>query len=296
VESQQQQREGVVGYQAAHEVFDPGLYNEEDRMVELEDPIAFCLKATKDPDTMYMNKAMKEPDAKQFKEAMIKEVKAHTDNKHWEVINKREVPSGYIPLPAVWAMRRKRRIATREVYKWKSRLNLGGHKMIPGTHYDLGETYAPALSWETIRLFLTLSIIHGWKSRQIDFILAYPQAPIPRPTYMELPRGINFPKGIDRNKHCLKVNKNLYGGKDSGRTWYKYLVKGLIKIGFRKLENNDCVFVRGQTILLVYTDDCLLFWCEEFTESRYLGINMYSIESLFILRNTNESIEVADYL
>ena len=25
------------------------------------------------------------------------------------------------------------------------------------------------------------------------------------------------------------------------------------------MENNDCVFVRGQTILLVYTDDCLLF-------------------------------------
>ena len=76
----------------------------------------------------------------------------------------------------------------------ESRLTLGGHKMIKGKHYD--ETYAPSLSWGTIRLFLILSIMHGWKSRQLDFVLAYPHADIPQPTFMELPRGINFPGGV----------------------------------------------------------------------------------------------------
>ena len=231
------------------------MYMEEDQLAELDDPILYAMKASSDPDTLYMNEAMREPDANKFKEAMIKEVKDHTERKHWEVMEKKDVPRGETILPAVWAMRRKRRIATREVYKWKSRLNLGGHKMIAGKHYD--QTYAPALSWLTIRLFLILTIMNGWKARQIDFVLAYPQADIPRPTFMELPRGINFP-GLNRNKHCLRIKKNIYGGKDSGRTWYLHLRKGLESLGFQSTNNDECIFIRGTTVLLIYTDDVII--------------------------------------
>lgn len=216
-----------------------------------------AMKASSDPDTMYYHEAMREPDAQEFKQAMVKEVNDHTNRKHWKVIRKEQVPEGEIILPSVWAMRRKRRIATREVYKWKSRLNLGGHKMIEGIHYD--HTFAPALTWATIRLFVTLSLIFDWKSRQIDFVLAYPQAPIPRPTFMELPRGINFPNNIDRKTHCLQILMNIYGGKDAGRTWYLHLKNGLIKIGFEVSQIDECVFYRKTSILLVYTDDCIIF-------------------------------------
>jgi hypothetical protein len=152
-------------------------------------------------------------------------------------------------------MKRKRRIATREVYKWKSRLNLGGHKMIQGKHYD--ESYAPTLSWATIRLFLTLAILHGWKTRQVDFVLAYCQAPTPRERYMELPKGINFP-GLQRNKHCLKIKKNIYGAVDAGRTWYLYLRQGLKDIGFEPSDHDECVFYRGSTLFMVFTDDAII--------------------------------------
>ena len=135
----------------------------------------------------------------------------HANNVH---IPKTHLPAGETILPAIWSMRRKRCIAMREVYKWKSHLTLGRHKMIKGKHYD--EMYAPSLSWGTIRLFLILSIMHGWKSRQLDFILAYPHADIPCLTFMELPRGINFSGRVHRNKHCLCLKKNIYSGKDSG--------------------------------------------------------------------------------
>ena len=161
-----------------------------------------------------MHEALRAPDAQEFKKAMVKEVNDHNDRQHWEIMEKKDVPKGETILPAVWAMKRKRRIDTRQVYKWKSRLNLGGHKMIKGKHYN--ETYAPSLSWSTIHLFLTLSILHGWKSRQLNFVLAYPHADVPRPTFMQLPPGINFPGGVNRKQHCLRVKKNIYGGKDSG--------------------------------------------------------------------------------
>jgi Reverse transcriptase (RNA-dependent DNA polymerase) len=270
VESQQQWKAGIVSYHVEFEAIDPLLYQEEDQLSAMDDPIKFiathdqpiAYKATNDPDTLYMHEALKAPDAKEFKKAMIKEVQDQTQQKHWCVMLKKDVPQGETILPAVWSMCRKRQIATREVYKWKSRLNLGGHKMIPSKHFD--ETYAPSLAWSTIRLFLILTILNRWKSRQIDFVLAYPQAPFLRPTYMELPQGINFP-GLDRKQHCLKILKNVYGGKDAGRTWYLYLKDGLEQLGFEQSKQDESVFYCGKTIFLVYMDDAIILALDDST-------------------------------
>jgi Reverse transcriptase (RNA-dependent DNA polymerase) len=84
-------------------------------------------------------------------------------------------------------MHKKRRIHNQEVYKWKCRLNLGGHCMKHGIHFD--ETYSPVVPWSTIRLFLILATVSAWHTMQIDFVMAYTQAAIARTTYMELPPG-----------------------------------------------------------------------------------------------------------
>ncbi|KAG7358422.1 reverse transcriptase RNA-dependent DNA polymerase [Nitzschia inconspicua] len=116
-------------------------------------------------------------------------------------------------------------------------------------------------TWATIRTWLTLAACNGWHTRQLDFVLAYyPQADIPRPTYMELPDGIEI-EGASKETHCLRVLKNIYGGKDAGRTWYEYLKNRLVdptKLGFTQSKIDDCEFYRGSTVLLVYTDDCII--------------------------------------
>jgi hypothetical protein len=78
--------------------------------------------ASSDPDVMYLNEAMRQPDRDKFLKAMEEEVRAHTENKNWTLISRDKVPNNQPILPAVWAMRRKRDIATKEVYKWKARL------------------------------------------------------------------------------------------------------------------------------------------------------------------------------
>ncbi len=80
---------------------------------ELHPMIAFA--ASVGPDTMYYHEAMREPDRAEFIKAMEKEVKSHTENGVWELVPRSSVPPGTKILPAVWAMRRKRQIATREV-------------------------------------------------------------------------------------------------------------------------------------------------------------------------------------
>ncbi|KAG7349703.1 reverse transcriptase RNA-dependent DNA polymerase [Nitzschia inconspicua] len=263
-------------------------YKETDQLRELEDPIVFA--ASTNPDIMYRHEAMKEPDAPQFREAMVKEVTDHLKNRHFVVIPRSQVPKDEETMPAVWAMRRKRRIDTREVYKWKARLNIGGHKMVKGKHYD--ETYAPTLSWATIRTWLTLAACNGWHTRQLDFVLAYPQADIPRPTYMELPDGIEI-EGASKETHCLRVLKNIYGGKDAGRTWYEYLKNRLVdpaKLGFTQSKIDDCVSYRGSTVLLVYTDDCIIIDKE----------SQHNIDTLFKELSQHFNVEdegqLSDYL
>jgi hypothetical protein len=82
IESQQQRDEGLVAYVATRETIDPMLYQEDHQLQQFKtDPIAFALKASSDPDTMYYHKAMKEKDVPQFWTAMTKEVDAHTSGK-----------------------------------------------------------------------------------------------------------------------------------------------------------------------------------------------------------------------
>jgi hypothetical protein len=77
---------------------------------DMMDPIAFAASA--DPDNMYLHEAMKAPDKRQFMKAMVKEVSSHQDNDHWLLMKRTAIPAGKKVLPAVWAMKRKRRIAT----------------------------------------------------------------------------------------------------------------------------------------------------------------------------------------
>jgi hypothetical protein len=58
VESQEQLAKGIVLYFTSHESIDPQMYKEDLLLKDFEtDPISF--KATADPDTMYLHKAMR---------------------------------------------------------------------------------------------------------------------------------------------------------------------------------------------------------------------------------------------
>ena len=112
-------------------------------------------------------------------------------------------------------MKRKRDIKTREVKKYKARLNLDGSRMKKGIHFD--KSYAPVVRWNSIRTLLILSaklVCYTW---QIDYVSAYPQAPINKEMYMIIPRGFMVDDGCDNKDYVLKIHRNVYGQKDPGR-------------------------------------------------------------------------------
>ena len=221
-----------------------------------QDPLK-VYKATTDPDTMYMHEAMREKDANEFRKAMDKEWNDQKDNGNFTIVHRSEVPEGATVLPGVWQMKRKRDIRTRKVKKYKARLNLDGSRMQHGKHYD--QTYAPVANWNSIRALLTVSALYGWHTRQIDYVLAFPQAPIQREIYMKIPAGFKVEDGYNTRDYVLKIHRNIYGGKDASRTWYQYLSKKLIEeVGFVRSEVDECVFYRGNVMYVLYTDDSIL--------------------------------------
>ena len=57
----------------------------------------------------------------------------------------------------------------------------------------------------------------------------------------------------------LKVKRNVYGQKQAGRVWNKYLVDKLTnEVGFTQSEVDECLFYRGNTLYVLYTDDSII--------------------------------------
>ena len=131
-------------------------------------------------------------------------------------------------------------------------MNLHGGKQVYGVNYF--ETYAPVVTWFVIRLMIIIAMITHRALRQIDFVMAYTQAPIETDLYMEIPYGIETTTGSTKD-YVLKLLANMYGQKQAGRIWNQYLVNKLESIGFTQSHVDECVFYRNDIIFIVYVDD-----------------------------------------
>ena len=78
-------------------------------------------------------------------------------------------------------------------------------------------------------MLLILSIVHGWYTKQVDYVLAYPQAPAEKPLYMKIPKGMEVKEGKNED-YVLMLHRNVYGQKNAGRVWNKYLVDKLVNV------------------------------------------------------------------
>lgn len=209
--------------------------------------------ASSSPDILYVDEALRAEDKEQFLQAMVKEIQGHEKRGHWKMVRSTDLAPDTRVFPAVWAMRRKRRIDTGEIYKHKARINLHGGRQIYGQDFD--ETFAPVVMWTTVRLALILVVTQGWYSLQMDFVQAYPQADIERPTYMSIPKGFHTEVP---GKWVIQLVKNLYGQRQAGRVWNTHMHNGLLQLGYQPSAQDPCLYYHKLGILLVYVDDTII--------------------------------------
>ena len=88
--------------------------------------------------------------------------------------------------------------------------------------------------------------------------MAYPQAPADMLLYMRLPQGYQH-RGMTRKTHALKLICNMYGQKQAGHVWNKFMDKGMKDIGFTPSTFDPLLYYRGPILFLVYINDCIVF-------------------------------------
>ena len=121
----------------------------------MENHMAFA--ATDKPNILYWAQAMRAHNRDKFIKAVWIELDRHEKMGNYEPIHLNKVPKGTKLLDMVRSMWSKQRIKTQEVYKLKARLNMHGSQQVHIVHY--WDTYAPVVTWQTVRLFLILSLI-----------------------------------------------------------------------------------------------------------------------------------------
>lgn len=220
-----------------------------------------------DNDTMYLKQALQQVDRAKFLEAMIKEIADHTKRGHWRITTRDEMRAkGYYhrPIMAVWSFKRKRN-PVGEITKYKARLCCHGGQTIKGVHYQ--DTYSPVVSWTTVRILMILSLVNNWHARQIDFVLAFPQAKVRTDIYMHIPDRFEVKKGKlvlnekalppSKQREVVKLIKNVYGLSDASLTWHLHIKKGLLQCGFKQSQVDPCLFMKDSILFILYVDDAI---------------------------------------
>ena len=194
-----------------------------------------------------------------FWDAMEKELRTLIKLNAWTQVPRSEAPN---IVGSTWAFKIKR-FPDGLMRKLKARFCVRGDQQQQGV--DFFETYAPVVSWTTVRLLLVFSMILDLKTKQVDYTAAFVQAPIDTDVFISLPRGwrsLNQLLPHDnqfKDDHVLKLNRSVYGLCQSPKNFFQHLKSNLETCGFSQSKIDPCVFYSKDCICLTYVDDCLFF-------------------------------------
>ncbi|KAK9067609.1 hypothetical protein SSX86_011720 [Deinandra increscens subsp. villosa] len=143
------------------------------------------------------------------------------------------------------------------VQRYKARLVAQGFTQIPGIDYS--HTFSPVVKASTVRVVLSLAVLHKWRLHQLDVNNAFLNGNLNETVFMEQPPGY---EDSQYPNHVCKLSKALYGLKQAPRAWFHRLSSFLLTHGFTcsRADSSLFVYTRDKCImyLLVYVDDLIL--------------------------------------
>ncbi|RVW94161.1 Retrovirus-related Pol polyprotein from transposon RE1 [Vitis vinifera] len=159
----------------------------------------------------------------EWKKAVQDEIDALEKNGTWTIT---DLPIGKRSVGCKWIFTIKYK-ADGSVERFKARLVARGFTQSYGIDYQ--ETFAPVAKLNTIRILLSLAINQDC---------------------------------MTKNQVC-KLQKSLYGLKQSPRAWFDRFTKAVLKLGYKQGQADHTLFVKKShagkmAILIVYVDDIIL--------------------------------------
>jgi len=215
--------------------------------------------------------AMSAPDRPKWEAAIKDEHDSLIENKAWVLVKESEVPPTHEVIDGRWVLRKKFN------GRYKARWVIRGFRQEYGVDYF--EVFAAVARISSYRMLFALAAILHLTVFQLDIKTAFLYGKLDEEIYMTCPIGFEVPG------YVCRLLKSLYGLKQAPRVWAETLKESLVKMGFKRLESDHCIYVKmspSPILIGVYVDDILLAAKspEEADEVRRLLVNEYQMTDL----------------
>ncbi|KXJ71076.1 hypothetical protein RP20_CCG021563 [Aedes albopictus] len=201
------------------------------------------------PDTL--EEMRRRDDWPEWQIAVQDEMDSLTRNGTWTLT---QLPAGRKPISCKWVFKVKPG-AKGEPNRLKARLVARGFTQRYG--YDYTETYAPVARLNTLRAVLAVANQQQLLVHQMDVRTAFLNGKLDEEIFMVQPEG--FQQGRDL---VCRLNRSIYGLKQASRAWNKRFHQFVTSIGFRRSDNDPCLYIRSvgqeKVFLVLYVDDMLI--------------------------------------
>jgi hypothetical protein len=210
-----------------------------------------ALVLVKGPNTY--KQAMQSPEASEWLKAMKEEMGSLQKHGTWVLVQK---PKDCNVVGCRWVLGIKRH-ADGSNERYKARLCAQGFTQEYGVDFE--ETYSPVAHFNSIRLFIAIAVWMKMEVEQMDVNTAFLNGDLEEEIYMKQPPGFEV-KG--KESFVCKLQKSLYGLKQSPRQWNRVMDKFLNQNGFKNCAADTCIYIKKDgkdvTMISLYVDDLLI--------------------------------------
>jgi hypothetical protein len=217
--------------------------------------------------------AIQSEDCDQWTVAMNREMDCLVKNDTWTLIDK---PQDKKVLDVKWVYKKKSPI------DYKARLVVRGFQQTD--HVD--DVYSPVAKMETLKLLLSCCCQMGMVIHQMDVETAFLNGKVVSEVYVKQPFGFD-----DCSGRVYKLNKALYGLKESPRLWYECFNDYITTIGFRRSKFDNCLYVKVvnevSIYIILFVDDLLICCKNEnlIVDVKYKLCKKFKIKDMDVVKN-----------
>ena len=219
-------------------------------MHEFVHHVAYNVNQVQEPKSL--EEALATEHANQWRAVADSEFESLMKNETWKLV---ELPSDRKPIGCKWVFKVKY-CSDGKIERFKARLVAKGYAQKYGIDYD--ETFSPVIRFSSIRALLAYAVQNDLLVHQMDVVTAFLNGNLEEEIYMEQPDGYIQP---GKENLVCKLQKSLYGLKQSPRCWNTAFQEYMEVIQFKQSTADPCIYVKmtdAIAILAVYVDDLIV--------------------------------------
>ncbi|KAJ3554331.1 hypothetical protein NPX13_g10642 [Xylaria arbuscula] len=182
-----------------------------------------------------------------FRAAERLHLESHKEMALWSEVDQR-IAYGKLTLDCMWVY----------VYKFnkhgyfmkcKARLVVRGDQQ---PYSSLEETYASTLAGRSFRTLMAIAAKFDLELKQYDAVNAFVNAKLDKEIYIKMPPGYR------KSGTVLRLQKALYGLRESPLLWQKELTSTLSRLGYLAVPHEPCCYSKDGILVFIYVDDIVL--------------------------------------